>query len=305
MHCAYSPSSHPLSLFTHPCLAPPPLFLPLQVKSSICDIPPRGLKMSATFVGNTTAVQEMFKRVSEQFTAMFRRKAFLHWYTGEGMVSLLWGGGQQLAAVLLPGVTQQALARLQVCFACLLRSCWSEQALTLTPSAPPLLQDEMEFTEAESNMNDLVSEYQQVGCRGFPPEGLREEGRRVLHALLFRGAGPSSFPPPTIGVPHLSSPRPSLPLPVCSTRTRPPRRRVRATRMRRKQLTRRPARLPAPPSRGSAACSPYPRPLAWTSCPENLPKGMRRNGRAGRVRLQPRRRASGLTPFVAAASSPF
>ena len=29
--------------------------------------------------------QELFKRVSEQFTAMFRRKAFLHWYTGEGM----------------------------------------------------------------------------------------------------------------------------------------------------------------------------------------------------------------------------
>jgi len=37
---------------------------------------------------------------------MFKRKAFLHWYTGEGM-------------------------------------------------------DEMEFTEAESNLNDLVAEYQQ------------------------------------------------------------------------------------------------------------------------------------------------
>ena len=37
---------------------------------------------------------------------MFKRKAFLHWYTGEGM-------------------------------------------------------DEMELTEAESNMNDLISEYQQ------------------------------------------------------------------------------------------------------------------------------------------------
>jgi tubulin beta len=36
-------------------------------------------------VGNSTAIQELFKRVSEQFTAMFRRKAFLHWYTGEGM----------------------------------------------------------------------------------------------------------------------------------------------------------------------------------------------------------------------------
>ena len=45
--------------------------------------------------GNSTAIQELFKRISEQFTAMFRRKAFLHWYTGEGMdemvSGLLWG----------------------------------------------------------------------------------------------------------------------------------------------------------------------------------------------------------------------
>jgi hypothetical protein len=38
--------------------------------------------------GNSTAIQEMFKRVSEQFTAMFRRKAFLHWYTGKHCDSL-------------------------------------------------------------------------------------------------------------------------------------------------------------------------------------------------------------------------
>ena len=38
-----------------------------------------------SFSGNNTSIQELFKRVSEQFTAMFRRKAFLHWYTGEGM----------------------------------------------------------------------------------------------------------------------------------------------------------------------------------------------------------------------------
>lgn len=62
--------------------------------------------MSATFIGNTTSIQEIFKRLGEQFQAMFRRKAFLHWYTGEGM-------------------------------------------------------EEIEFTEAESNMNDLISEYQQ------------------------------------------------------------------------------------------------------------------------------------------------
>jgi tubulin beta len=81
-------------------------WIPNNVKSTVCDIPPTGLKMASTFIGNSTSIQEMFRRVSEQFTAMFRRKAFLHWYTGEGM-------------------------------------------------------DEMEFTEAESNMNDLVAEYQQ------------------------------------------------------------------------------------------------------------------------------------------------
>ncbi|KFW84028.1 Tubulin beta-3 chain, partial [Manacus vitellinus] len=54
--------------------------------------------------------------IFEQFTAMFRRKAFLHWYTGEGM-------------------------------------------------------DEMEFTEAESNMNDLVSEYQQYQDATAEEEG--------------------------------------------------------------------------------------------------------------------------------------
>ena len=85
-----------------------------------CDIPPRGLKMSGTFIGNSTAIQELFKRVSEQFTAIFRRKAFLHWYTGEGM-------------------------------------------------------DEMEFTEAESNMNDLVSEYQQYQDATAEEEGEFDE----------------------------------------------------------------------------------------------------------------------------------
>ena len=64
-------------------------WIPNNVKTAVCDIPPRGLKMSATFVGNSTAIQELFKRVSEQFTAMFRRKAFLHWYTGEGAL-ILW-----------------------------------------------------------------------------------------------------------------------------------------------------------------------------------------------------------------------
>ena len=81
-------------------------WIPNNVLTAQCDIAPRGTKMAVTFLGNSTAIQELFKRVSDQFTAMFKRKAFLHWYTQEGM-------------------------------------------------------DEMEFTEAESNMQDLVAEYQQ------------------------------------------------------------------------------------------------------------------------------------------------
>jgi tubulin beta len=95
-------------------------WIPNNIKTSVCDVAPKGHKMAATFIGNSTAIQELFKRVGEQFTAMFRRKAFLHWYTGEGM-------------------------------------------------------DEMEFTEAESNMNDLVSEYQQYQEATIGEEEYAEE----------------------------------------------------------------------------------------------------------------------------------
>ena len=60
-------------------------WIPNNVKASICDIPPKGLKMAVAFAVNSMAIQEMFKRVAEYFTGMFRRKAFLHWYTGEGL----------------------------------------------------------------------------------------------------------------------------------------------------------------------------------------------------------------------------
>ena len=60
-------------------------WIPNNVKLSHCDVAPEGLPLSAAFIANTTAIQEVFKRIGAQFTSMFRRKAFLHWYTGEGM----------------------------------------------------------------------------------------------------------------------------------------------------------------------------------------------------------------------------
>ncbi|SGY34377.1 BQ5605_C002g01623 [Microbotryum silenes-dioicae] len=60
-------------------------WIPNNVQSAHCEVAPRGLKMSVTFIGNNTSIQELFKRVGDHFDVMFRRRAFLHWYTGEGM----------------------------------------------------------------------------------------------------------------------------------------------------------------------------------------------------------------------------
>jgi len=103
-------------------------WIPNNIKSSVCSVPHTGVSMSATFIGNSTCIQELFRRVGEQFTAMFKRKAFLHWFTEEGM-------------------------------------------------------DDMEFTEAESNMNDLVAEYQQYEQAGVDDEIGGEEKEEEANAV--------------------------------------------------------------------------------------------------------------------------
>ncbi len=60
-------------------------WIPNNCMTAVCDIPPRGMKMAATFMANTTALQTVFGRIQRQFSAMWKRKAFVHWYTGEGM----------------------------------------------------------------------------------------------------------------------------------------------------------------------------------------------------------------------------
>merc|ERR1712072_1586003 len=80
-------------------------WIPNNIKSAIITVPPEGCDMSATFVANTTAIKGAFQRISAQFAKMYKRKAFLHWYKGEGM-------------------------------------------------------DEMEFQEADKNVRDLITEYQ-------------------------------------------------------------------------------------------------------------------------------------------------
>lgn len=60
-------------------------WIPNNTKTSVCNVPPPGHKVAATFIGNTTALQTMFRRIGDQFRAMFAKRAYLHWYTKEGM----------------------------------------------------------------------------------------------------------------------------------------------------------------------------------------------------------------------------
>ena len=49
-------------------------WIPNNIKTAVCDIAPKGLSMASTFIGNTTAIQTLFQRISDQFGAMFKRK---------------------------------------------------------------------------------------------------------------------------------------------------------------------------------------------------------------------------------------
>jgi len=80
-------------------------WIPNNMKTSVVEVPPKDVEQSCTFVANTTALKGIFQRLATQFGAMYKRKAFLHWYKGEGM-------------------------------------------------------DEMEFQEADKNVRDLITEYQ-------------------------------------------------------------------------------------------------------------------------------------------------
>merc|ERR1712062_420711 len=80
-------------------------WIPNNIKSGIINVPPEGPEIAGTFVANTTAIKGVFQRINAQFAKMDKRKAFLHWYKGEGM-------------------------------------------------------DEMEFQEADKNVRDLITEYQ-------------------------------------------------------------------------------------------------------------------------------------------------
>ncbi|KIM35025.1 hypothetical protein M413DRAFT_32840 [Hebeloma cylindrosporum] len=62
-----------------------PGWIPDNVSVSLVGVPPVGQSQSATALSNSTAIQEMFQKMLDRYLAMFKRKAFLHYYTDQGM----------------------------------------------------------------------------------------------------------------------------------------------------------------------------------------------------------------------------
>lgn len=60
-------------------------WIPHNIKTAICDIATYNTDISATSLSNTTAIQDVFTKLLDQFQKMFKNKAYLQWYLEEGM----------------------------------------------------------------------------------------------------------------------------------------------------------------------------------------------------------------------------
>ncbi len=60
-------------------------WMPDSIKLDGSDITPCDLPTAASLIANTTSIKRVFSRIRDQFWAMYKRKAFLHGYTRDGM----------------------------------------------------------------------------------------------------------------------------------------------------------------------------------------------------------------------------
>jgi len=60
-------------------------WIPNNLKSATVYAPPVHSRISSTFISNTTSMKSLFMRLTNQFGQLYKRRAFLHWYTEEGM----------------------------------------------------------------------------------------------------------------------------------------------------------------------------------------------------------------------------
>lgn len=118
-------------------------WIPDNMMNTICKVPAanKASNVSGTFLANSSVSTIGLKNLSEQFQKMFNKKAYVHWYTAEGM-------------------------------------------------------DPSEFTEALSNVTDLIAEYQQYenaaayeeGGDGEGDEEMEDMNEAMGYKMQFKGS---------------------------------------------------------------------------------------------------------------------
>ena len=81
-------------------------WIPNNIKSSLCNVPNAGMQANAVFMGNSTAMKLLNSRILEQFGKLYKVKAYLHWYTGEGMDEMEFAEAESNATDLVAEYTQ-------------------------------------------------------------------------------------------------------------------------------------------------------------------------------------------------------
>lgn len=89
-------------------------WIPDNVSVSLCSVPPVGQARSATCLSNSTSIQELFKRTLTQFSAMYKRRAYMHWYIGEGMDEMEFAEAESNCHDLIAEYQQYQEATLEV-----------------------------------------------------------------------------------------------------------------------------------------------------------------------------------------------
>jgi tubulin beta len=60
-------------------------WIPDNMMNTICKVPAVKSDISGTFIANSTAQNQSFSNLLNNFEKMLKAKAYVHWYTAEGM----------------------------------------------------------------------------------------------------------------------------------------------------------------------------------------------------------------------------
>ena len=137
-------------------------WIPHNVKTSMITVPPVNVTKCASLISNTTSIKSVFMRIGAQFGILFQRKAFLHWYTAEGMDEMEFIDADQQIRDLIEEYQQK------------------QDAIYMTPSPPSTDDERFEQRIKNKTEEEKVESYIQRKLKKLEKQMQRERKQREL-----------------------------------------------------------------------------------------------------------------------------